>query len=159
MMNHRQPLLIRDLRRQTQSIPRTASLENMGFRAYLGVSILLGKEEIRVLAVVSKSVRDFTRREVFFLEQLAGKAAIAIHHAMIFDELKRLNEKLENAAQEKSQFLAQIAHDLKTPLTIVTGLVEVMKSHDAGPMSEQQPTLLDKIQEQSKLLLKMVNDN
>ncbi len=158
IVENRRPLVIRDIRRQDPSIPEGTGLVRMGFRSYLGVPILLKEQAIGTLVVLSKTVKDFTDRDTFFLQQLAAEAAVAIHHALLFDELKRLNQDLEKATEHKSQFLARLAHEFKTPLSVITGILEVMNLGATGPLSEKQKAVLGKIQDQSRSLQKMVTD-
>lgn len=155
---NRKPLYIRDIRNQDPSIPSGTGLGGMGFRSYLGIPILLREEVNGTLVVVSKNVRDFTDRDIFFLQQLAAEAAIAIDHALLFEELKRLNRDLERATQNKSQFLARLAHDLKTPLNVIMGILDIVNLGATGPLTEQQKSALGKIQGQCHALQKMVTD-
>ena len=158
IVENRKPLLIRDIRREDSSITDGTSLIRLGFRSYLGVPILLKDEAIGTLVVLSKRGKDFTDRDIFFLQQLAAEAAVAIHHAMLFDELKRLNQDLERATLHKSQFLARLAHEFKTPLNVVTGILDIMNLGVTGPLSEKQKSALGKIRDQSHALQKMVTD-
>lgn len=158
IIEHHKPLIIHDTQQQDPSIPKEMVLLRRGFRSYLGVPIMLKEEAIGTLVVLNKRVRDFTDRDVFFLQQLATEAAVAIHHALLFDELKRLNLDLERATQHKSQFLARLAHDLKTPLNVIMGILDVMNLGATGPLADQQKSALSKIRVQSLALLKMVTD-
>lgn len=158
IMENRQPLVIRDIRREDPSSRDRAGLLQLGFRSYLGVPILLKDDAIGTLVVLSKTARDFADRDIFFLQQLAAEAAVAIHHALLFDELKRLNHDLERATQHKSQFLARLAHEFKTPLNVVIGILDVMNVGATGPLNEKQLSALGKIRDQSRTLQKMVTD-
>ena len=158
VLENRKPLCIRDIRKQDPSIPKGTGLDRMGFRSYLGVPITLREKAMGTLVVVSKNVKDFTERDIFFLQQLATEAAIAIDHALLFEELKRLNRDLEKTTQNKSQFLARLAHEFKTPLNVIIGILDVMNLGATGPLSEKQKSALGKIQAQSRALQKMVND-
>lgn len=152
------PLIIRDLRRQEGSARKRTVVETLGFRSYLGVPIVLKGEGIGALVVLSRTVKDFTERDIFFLQQLAAEAAVAIHHALLFEELKRLNDDLERANQDSSQFLARLAHELRTPLTVITGLLEIMNMGTTGRLTDQQKAALSKIHDQCEALLRLLND-
>lgn len=158
IIESRQPLLIRDIRERNPEDPKGEGLVRLGFRSYFGVPILLKGEAIGTMVVLSKSVKDFSERDVFFLQQLAAEAAVAIHHALLFDELKRLNEDLRRATQHKSQFLARLSHEFKTPLSVISGILDIMNLGATGPLSEKQTSALGKIREQSRALQKMVTD-
>lgn len=158
LIQERRPLLIRDLRQHEASARKRTVVETFGFRSYLGVPILLKGEGIGALVVLSRTVKDFTERDVFFLQQLAAEAAVAIHHALLFEELRRLNDDLERANQESSQFLARLAHEFKTPLTVITGLLEIMNMGTAGSLTDQQKAALGKIHDQCEALVRLLND-
>ena len=158
ILENRKPLCIRDTREQEASIPKGTGLDRMGFRSYLGVPIVPREKAIGTLIVVSKKVRDFTDRDIFFLQQLAAEAAIAIDHALLFEELKRLNGDLERVTQNKSQFLARLAHELRTPLGVITGILEMVNMGATGPLTDHLKSALGKIQSQCRALQKMAND-
>jgi len=158
ILQKRQPLVISDLKNQDPSLPRAEALERTGMRSFLGVPILSKEEAIGIIGVLCRGAKDFSDRDVFFLQQLAAEAAVAIHHALLFDELKRLNQDLEQAAQYKSQFLALVSHELRTPLTIVIGFLDLMAAGNFGPVSLEQKAALEKIQNHALALLKMIND-
>ncbi|MBI2358271.1 MAG: GAF domain-containing protein, partial [Deltaproteobacteria bacterium] len=158
LVQERQPLFIRDLRQQGPSAGSRTVVETFGFRSYLGVPILLKGEGIGALVVLSRTVKDFTERDVFFLQQLAAEAAVAIHHALLFEELKRLNDDLERANRETSQFRARLAHEVRTPLSVITGLLEIMNMGTTGSLTDQQKAALSKIHDQCEALLRLLND-
>lgn len=158
IVENRRPLMIRDMRQQDPAIAEGRDLLRLGFRSYLGVPILLKEEATGVLVVLTKTVRDFSERDTFFLQQLAAEAAVAIHHALLFDELKRLNQNLQQATQNKSQFLARLAHELKTPLTVIMGILDIMTLGATGPLNDQQESAARKILDQSRALENMVTE-
>jgi two-component system sensor histidine kinase/response regulator len=57
---------------------------------------------------------------------------IAIARFEDMRELDRLNKDLQARNEELDAFAQTVAHGLKNPLTIITGLAEVLKKHGAG---------------------------
>ncbi|MDR9499826.1 MAG: ATP-binding protein [Hydrogenovibrio sp.] len=70
-------------------------------------------------------------------------------------ELKLAEIALVDANKVKSQFLARMSHELKTPLNAILGLTHLAQG-DADPDKIQ--TRLSKIESSSQYLLNMVND-
>ena len=72
-----------------------------------------------------------------------------------FDEMAA---SLEKAEKEKADFTAMIVHDLRSPLTAVTGAASILEEGLAGPVSEEQKKWAVKIQAGARTLLDLVND-
>ena len=68
------------------------------------------------------------------------------------------NEELKKATQAKSEFLAQMSHDLRTPLNVIIGFSELMRDEVPGKVNEEQRQCLDDILTSSKHLLDLIND-
>ncbi len=66
------------------------------------------------------------------------------------------NEKFEKANKAKTEFLASMSHDLRTPMNAIIGLTEISKN--ALSNSEQIEEYINKIDISSKYLLSLIND-
>jgi PAS domain S-box-containing protein len=64
----------------------------------------------------------------------------------------------EAAAAAKSDFLAVVTHELKTPLNVITGYADLVRDGEAGPLTEAQARHLDRIRAGARQLLGMVDD-
>ncbi len=155
---NRNPLIIRDLRKQNDNALGITQLDQLGFRSYVGVPLTVREEVIGRLAVLYKSARDFADRDMLFLQRLAGEAAVAIHRARLFHELQRAARELESIALRKSEFLSYVAHEIKTPLNVIMGLLDLISVWSTAPLSERQALALNKVQDQCQTLVKMAND-
>src|SRR5579862_5400994 len=54
--------------------------------------------------------------------------------------------------------LASAAHDLKTPLSILNGYVELLQSEKLGPLSERQREVLQDMRDNGKRLRQFIED-
>lgn len=68
-------------------------------------------------------------------------------------EKSRINEQLAN--RSKSNLLAMLSHEMKTPLTSVVGALSLLENIDVKPEDEK---LIDVIKKSSKNLLKLINE-
>lgn len=72
--------------------------------------------------------------------------------------IRLLNEQIQHASQLKDEFLKNISHEFRTPLTVILTLSESLNSARFGAMAEQQSNAVQRIQRQSRNLLEMVNN-
>ena len=72
----------------------------------------------------------------------------------LLQEYKELRERF----QRTTNALASAAHDLKTPLSILNGYVELLHSEKLGPLSDRQREVLHDMQASGKRLQQFIQD-
>src|SRR5579863_5032696 len=72
----------------------------------------------------------------------------------LLQEYKELRERLHRTTNA----LASAAHDLKTPLSILNGYVELLHSEKLGPVSERQREVLQDMRASGKRLQDFIQD-
>ncbi len=72
--------------------------------------------------------------------------------------LQEAHDELERLDQFKSQFFANITHELKTPLAMMLASLELMASEDMGPLEDQQKATIDSMLHNGLKLLRMIGD-
>lgn len=73
----------------------------------------------------------------------------------IQEQLEKANEVAEKANEAKSAFLANISHELRTPMTAVLGFAEMLRQHSADPDYTEK---VDTIMRNGQYLLSLLND-
>lgn len=73
-------------------------------------------------------------------------------------ELEIAREKADEATHLKSDFLATMSHELRTPLNAVIGYSELMLTGMVGELSEKHYEYTDRITENAKYLLALINN-
>ncbi len=73
-------------------------------------------------------------------------------------ELSAINERLTAADTLKTQFLASVTHELKTPLSTITGYSEMMLEGVGGELNSIQRDFVKEITASTHHLNQMVND-
>jgi signal transduction histidine kinase len=73
-------------------------------------------------------------------------------------QLRESNAQLSRASQFKSEFLAKMSHQLRTPLTAIIGFCEVLTQGMDGELSREQAQDVSEIHKSGLVLLELVND-
>ena len=73
-------------------------------------------------------------------------------------EQKQAREQIMEASRLKSQLLASLGHDLRSPLGAIIGYSEMLKDGSFGPMSENQVKAAAEILDSANQLLSFINN-
>jgi signal transduction histidine kinase len=73
-------------------------------------------------------------------------------------ELRSLNERLTQASQAKSEFLASMSHELRTPLNAILGFTELILDNLYGDVPDSLREPLVDIATNGRHLLRLIND-
>ncbi|HKP87148.1 MAG TPA: ATP-binding protein [Blastocatellia bacterium] len=73
-------------------------------------------------------------------------------------DLQEANEKLKQVDAMKSRFISTIAHEVRTPLNAITGLVSLLSRSKKEPLSPQQRETVGRLEKSTSLLIRLVND-
>ncbi|HKI34735.1 MAG TPA: response regulator [Gemmataceae bacterium] len=74
------------------------------------------------------------------------------------EELRRVTATAEAANRAKSEFLANMSHELRTPLNSVIGFTNILLKNKAGNLRQQDVTFLERVLDNGKHLLKLINE-
>lgn len=120
---------------------------------------LIAQEQIVGLIVVNKfGFRcSFSQKEVGVCQALANLASISLHNAGLFGQINVANEQLKKLSNLKSDLLHIISHDLKSPLTVISGYAEILLD---GPerIAENWGSILQEIISQTRMMARLIED-
>lgn len=74
------------------------------------------------------------------------------------EELKKLNQQLQEASQHKSDFLSNMSHELRTPLNATIGYISLTLNTLKNTLSPEQLENLVKAERSARTLLQLIND-
>jgi PAS domain S-box-containing protein len=74
------------------------------------------------------------------------------------DEILRARREAEAANAAKARFLSMMSHDLRTPLTAITGFAEAMLMGMEGPITDEQREDLADIRKAANQMMTLIND-
>jgi two-component system sensor histidine kinase/response regulator len=73
-------------------------------------------------------------------------------------ELSQALEKLSELSQLKANFVANISHELRTPMTHIVGYLDLLADDTFGPLSKEQHDALDTLRNASQRLNNLIDD-
>ena len=74
------------------------------------------------------------------------------------EEIETANEELRALDKVKSQFISMASHELRTPLIAIRGYVDLLKEGEAGPVSQEQETMLATVSRNTHRLARIVSE-
>src|SRR5262249_16688047 len=116
---------------QTDPDYQLAAPKISDYHTIIAVPLMREGIPIGVFAMARRSVRPFTDKQIKLVETFADQAVIAIENVRLFDEIQDKNRQLQQASENKSQFVSSMSHELRTPLNAIIGLTEMMVTNAA----------------------------
>lgn len=128
--------------------PRAMAEE--GINSILVVPVV-GRQPLGVLRVYSNLPDHFKGEDADFLQAIAHQSAAAIENALTYEALQR-------AEQQRTQFIRQITHELRAPVTGAQSLLRVLLHDMAGEVTPQQRDILARLENRMNALLELITD-
>jgi signal transduction histidine kinase len=153
----RMPIQLPDLAQRASYPLRDITLA-AGFHSALIVPLVGAERVLGAIILMRQEAGEFPAETVRLMQTLASQSVLAIQNARLFREIADKSEQLALASQHKSQFLANMSHELRTPLNAILGYAELLVDGIYGVLPDRPRGVLDRIQNNGKHLLALIND-
>ena len=107
---------------------------------------------------VTAIVRDVTERKRASEHLLALGAEFTRELEEKNRQLEQRNSEVERANRLKSEFLASMSHELRSPLHTIIGFADLLREELDGPLNTKQKRFVQNIHRDSQHLLEIIND-
>jgi two-component system sensor histidine kinase/response regulator len=147
--------------------PWLARLRDEGMRSFICVPLRAGESEgskhpiVGTMAVATRDEHSFSAHEVDLLTTVGNQIGVAVARAQFAADLRNTNIQLEEMNVElrqldmlREQFIQNVAHELRTPLALVRGYVEMLARGELDP--EEQKVALEVTSRRVDTLVELV---
>jgi signal transduction histidine kinase len=115
------------------------------------VAPIIGRRPLGVLRVYSNQPHHFTPKDEDFLQAIAHQSAAAVENA-------QTHAVLQAAEQQRTQFVRQVTHELRSPVTGAQSLLRVLLHNMAGELTPQQQDIVGRLENRMGTLLALITD-
>jgi signal transduction histidine kinase len=134
-------------------------------RSELCVPIKVGSRVLGVINIESEKVDAFTPADEHLLQTLAGQFAISLERIRLLREANQRTEELVQALDRQEElnrlqndFVRNVSHEFRTPLSLVSGYVQLLESGEMGELSAEHQQAISVVARRTEMLNKMVED-
>lgn len=138
------------MRELTPVIERVQDLSGEQHMA-LVVPLIQEDEVTGTIVVLAPESGTFSDDDQQLLVSLASQASIAIHNARVYGKIQTLDRM-------KSEFVAVVSHEVRTPLTAIKGTLEILSDPSYFEVGEPQMELMHICQANVERLEALIND-
>jgi signal transduction histidine kinase len=117
------------------------------------------------LSLDSYTPNAFTAEDERLLTIAAAQVAVAIENARLHTalqdraaKLERANAELEELNELRNELIANVSHDLRSPLTFLRGYIGLILDEALGPITSQQIEAMNVIQEKTDAVERLIDD-
>jgi len=129
-------------------------LENNANGSNLWVMFSHSSERLGLVNVFRKQ-GFFNQTDISLAKAYATQSSLALENARLFEEVNHLAEQANASNRAKSDFLAQVSHEVRTPMNGILGMNELLLDTE---LNEEQRLYASAVAESGAHLLHIIND-
>ena len=139
----------------SERVVRTCRQYGMEAHGYYCVPIVSRGNNLGLINVYVQDGHRSSAEQEAFLNSIANTLSGVIERTWLDEERHQAKVQAEQANAAKSRFLANMSHDIRTPMNAILGMGEVLQ--ESG-LNREQARLLQVLNHAGKTLLSLIND-
>lgn len=133
-------------------------LIRIGFLSIACVPIKSKERIPGTLTLASRVPRNFSAQDLQLLSSIGNQIGTAIENARLYEREQQMVERLREMDRFKSEFLSNMSHELRLPLTAILGFSELLLDRIPGNLTEDQEEYIKNMQSSGQHLLEIINN-
>jgi two-component system, OmpR family, phosphate regulon sensor histidine kinase PhoR len=102
--------------------------------------------------------RQWSAAQISAIETIGREIASAVKRSRAIELERDLVERMRALDTERSEFVASVSHELRSPLTSILGYLELLQDGELGPLTEDQGSVIGVIERNGRRLLGLIED-
>jgi len=129
-----------------------------GCRSIVCIPVNSKNETVATLTIASMHPRRFIPSDLQLLSSIGNQMGTAIDNATLYARERTMVDRLKEIDRLKSEFLSNVSHELRLPLTSIIGFSELLLDRIPGDLTPDQDDYIRNIQESGHHLLEIINN-
>jgi len=149
-----EPRILNDLPAYLREHPDSRSTQLIveeGMRASLTCGLVAMGEPIGFLFFSSCTPHAYRAEHVALLQEVAGQLALIVEKSRLYGQLVELNA-------QKSLLLGMAAHDLRGPIAVIQGFIEILQQGLVGPTTDRQREVFGSVRRTCQGMLRLIDN-
>lgn len=123
---------------------------------YLFSSIDVGEKHFGAVEIIRET--EFSGEDITCFQTVVKQVSLPLESAILYQEIKEKNIRLEKLEKLKSEFISIVSHELRTPLTSIKNSLDIILSKRAGEITAIQDNFLTMAKRNVDRLSSIIND-
>jgi signal transduction histidine kinase/HAMP domain-containing protein len=157
VIRSQRPIWVEDLQRRPAQETLPGLTLPSEFRSMVSVPIRSPQQVLGCLTLASLGPWPYHPQQEETLLSMGNQIGTGAENAILYHKEKELVEQLMEMDRLKSEFLSNISHELRMPLTAIVGFSELLLDHFKWGLSDQQKEYLHNILNNGRHLSDLIN--
>ena len=149
------PLIVNDTSDSPLIFRKVDDQADMQTNSMLDVPIHIAGRMIGVLCIVNKKSGPFDQTDVDLVSAIANMVALPIENARINEALRKSYKNVKNLNRAKDRVIHHLSHELKTPVSVLSASLNLLKKRYQGPDAQGLSKILDRAERNLNRILDM----
>ena len=139
-----EPQIVTDMTEDQRLYPNRDAKLGYATRSFIEVPLRSSDRIIGVLCAINKKSGTFEAKDIELLSLIGGTVALSIENARFSEELKKSYLEVRSLNQAKDKAINHLSHELKTPLSVLVGSMDILSKKLEGVPAESWTSTMER---------------